>query len=295
VNTISSVASSVACAFFRSTLTICDRVLFRKQAMGFFYIYFLSVFFPLLLCSPALFFVKGINLSRFFSFHFLAVATATHLVGLSFSYAFRSQPVQRVVLRAKLPELVLPFIALFLGAKNFAISTMAPLFVSWIAVLPLLLNERFKDLLWNKITLYVSGSLLIQILVTSLIPFEKHDLAAAFELTIGLLFWRCLFTLPFCLRPGKTAKIEESVVLSQALFVIAFRSVFAILTQLTFSWCILKGNPVVVWPIMNMTPLISAVASQYILGERFQKLEAYALIGFVCAAMTPWMCRIIGY
>ncbi|MBY0529426.1 MAG: hypothetical protein K2P51_04465 [Rhabdochlamydiaceae bacterium] len=61
---------------------------------------------------------------------------------------------------------------------------------------------------------------------------------------------------------------------------LSLRAILALITQLTFTWCILEGPLWLIWPIINTTPLISSIASQFILKEKPLFKEIVALFCF---------------
>ncbi len=68
---------------------------------------------------------------------------------------------------------------------------------------------------------------------------------------------------------------------------IAFRGVIALITQFTFTWAIIEGDPLIVWPILNTTVFVSSIASQFILKEKIHRSDWIALCGvFVSSCLT---------
>jgi drug/metabolite transporter (DMT)-like permease len=76
------------------------------------------------------------------------------------------------------------------------------------------------------------------------------------------------------------AKEAEEFSIPHLVAIMLLRSFLSFGTILTFTWCTLKGNPLLIWPILNMTPLVATAASHLILKEKVSSSEQFALIGF---------------
>lgn len=86
--------------FSRSSLNITDRYLLKNDKLNFNFVYFNSIFLPLIYSFLFLPFFGNLYdvLTVFLSLPGFLLALATNLVGLSFSYAFRYEEVRHVVL-----------------------------------------------------------------------------------------------------------------------------------------------------------------------------------------------------
>lgn len=284
----------------RSSLNVIDRFLFGKKLFGFFYIYLLSLTLPCVIGIAFLLPLGNIqNLWTVFATpSCLMLSIATQLVGLSFGYAFRKHEVKHVILRAKFPELFLPLFLLFPFFRGQEESVIVnwkmalPLIITWLGILPLALRKEYLASFFDRSTLFLSGSLLLQMFVSSKIPAELNTYSQAIVLTTAILLWRCLFTLPFCLFKKKKIELEENPIDSAYVIkILILRSIIAFLTLLTFTRCIMEGNPLLIWPILNMTPLVATAASHLILKEKVSHLEKFALAGFFMGAGLTLMLK----
>lgn len=284
----------------RSSLNVIDRFLFGKKLFGFFYIYLLSLTLPCIIGIAFLLPLGNIqNLWTVFATpSCFLLSIATQLVGLSFGYAFRKHEVKQVILRAKFPELFLPLLLFFPFLKGQEQPIVAnwtmllPLIITWLGILPLALRKEYLASFCDRSTLFLSGSLLLQMFVSSKIPAESNTYSQAILLTSAMLLWRCLFTLPFCLFTKGKVESEENPADSMYLIkILLLRSIISFLTLLTFSWCIMEGNPLLIWPILNMTPLVATAASHLILKEKVTHLEKFALAGFFMGTSLTLMLK----
>ncbi len=285
-----TIATCFSNVLLRSSLNVIDRFLFGKKIFGFFYLYFLTMALPFLIGALFLLQLGELgSLWRIFtspSCFFLSIST--QLVGLSFSYAFRHHEVRQVILRAKLPELFLPLLLMipFWTSEHltdpFTWKTALPMITTWIGILPLIIWNNSRPSYFDKATLFVSGSLLIQMFFSSHIPIESNSYSETIGLTTGILLWRCFFTVPFCFfkQPGTPQEEPKEKFSLRMVNIMLLRSFISFGTLLTFTWCILEGNPLLIWPILNMTPLVATAASHLILKEKVDFTEQIALIGF---------------
>lgn len=219
------------------------------------------------------------------SFPCLLLSISAHLVGLSFCYAFRHHEVKQVIIKSKLPELVLPLFSLlpiFTTKFSADLKTIIPLIITWIGILPLYIRDKKKLNLFDKTTVFISGSLLLQMLFSAHISVPTMSLTEKVGFTTAMLLWRSIFTLPFCLKymNKKSEKLTFLIAM-----VIIIRALASFATQLTFTWSVLEGNPLFIWPILTLTPLVATMASHLILNEKIHLLELFALSSFFIGTM----------
>lgn len=285
-------ATSFSHVMFKSSLNLMDRILFSKKILGFFHLVFLASAIPLVMGCLALLYMGELRsvMGPFLTYPCFFLSLTTYLAGLTFSYSLRQHPVRHVILRAKLPELILPFLLLlpWYSQDTMDFKTWIPLIVTWIAVIPLFKNMNNYKHFFDLPTILLSGTLILQMAASSYVPQGSHTYTDIFVFTIASLMWRCLFGIPLCILQKPTEEIPEKMSFKHFSGFLFVRSVFSLLTQLTFMWCILEGQPLIFWPILNMTPLVSSVASHFLLNESIKRAEGFALLGFCLAATLPF-------
>lgn len=296
---LSVVLLSCANVASRSSLTVIDRFLFGQSKLGFLQLYFFTNALPLFLglFILAFFEERGVFWVHFLTWPCVLLAISTHLVGMSFSYAFRHSEVRQVIIKAKMPELIFAFASfvpllsnnmpLFaLGLKTYVtiIATLIGLLFIW--------SERGAKvfLLFDRTGLCIIGSLLIQMICASFMSMPTKTLQEVVVLSVATLLWRCVFMIPLLYTNrissrNKAPQPEEMACSPKDQFskisgILFFRAILALMTQLTFTWCVLKGSPFLIWPIFNTTPLVASIASQLILKENPQRSEILALLCF---------------
>ncbi|HAB99953.1 MAG TPA: hypothetical protein DCE71_09045, partial [Parachlamydiales bacterium] len=229
------------------------------------------------------------------------LALATHLVGMSFSYAFRHSEVREVIIKAKIPELFFAFASVFPILSNrfslfsFGTGTYITIISTVIGLVFIGSAKKMKiSSFFDRSGLCIIGSLMMQMLCASCHLISTKTWQDAIPLSIAMLLWRCCLTLPLLFihnrRGNKNSQVEvggssEAVLQARgALFatlrLLSTRAAFALATQFTFAWCVLEGPSYVIWPIFNTTPLVASIASQFILKERPHWSEIAALLCF---------------
>ena len=263
----------------RSSLNVIDRFLFGGRVLGFFYVQFLSLFFPFLISIGylGLFHEWTVLFDWFTSLPCFFLSISAHLVGLSYSYAFRRHQVKDVIIRSKLPELILPiilFIPFFYTKFPPNFKTLIPLVITWTGILPIYFIDRKRENLLDKTTLFIAGSSLLQMFFSSYLSVSTLDYSNKIGFTTAMLMWRWIFTLPFCFRIKEAIKGNLD---STSLSIILFRAFASFATQITFIWCVFEGNPLVVWPLLSLTPIVATVGSHIVLKEKIQKIDLIPL------------------
>jgi hypothetical protein len=193
-----TIATCFSNVLLRSSLNVIDRFLFGKKLFGFFYLYFLSLALPFLI--GILFLLQLGDLKTLWgivnSSPCFLLSISSQLVGLSFSYAFRKHEVRQVILRAKLPELFLPLLLWIPfwtnghSADFITWKTIFPLIITWIGILPLVIQNHSRSYFFDKATFFVCGSLLVQMFFSSHVRTESLSYSEAIGLTTGILLWR---------------------------------------------------------------------------------------------------------
>ncbi len=259
-----------------------DRFLFGKRLLGFFNLYFLSMLLPFLI--GVLYLASNGELSLigdwFYSLPCLLLSVSAHLVGLSYSYAFRHYEVKQVIIRSKLPELILPlffFMPFFAAKFTPSMKSLLPLVITWIGVMPLYMKSKEKLNFLDKTTLFIAGSTLLQMFFAAHLSASTTTITEKIGFTTAMMLWRSIFTIPFCFNYKSERSNQVGFVIFLIIIVRAFAS-FA--TQLTFTWCVFEGNPLYIWPILSLTPLVASVASHIILKEKIHLVELFALCAF---------------
>lgn len=279
----------------RSVGTLIDRSLFKEKDVNFFHLYFFSNISPLIFGTLVLFSLGelGAMQNYFLTLPCFFLSFVAHLVALSFSYAFRHCKVQQVVLKSKLPELFLPFLALIPIYRDQSIAfsldwkITIPLLITWIGMIPLLTHQNIRSSFFDKTTLFIGVTLLLQMgcSFASLIP--ANSFAEIVAYAVAMLMWRCLFILPFYGFQRRGQDRASRSLSKKMIGMICCRAFVAITTQVSLVWCILNGSPLLIWPIMNMSPLISWIMSQAILKEAPHRTEMTAFACFLCGSALP--------
>ncbi len=148
----------------RSSLNILDRYLYGKLSLNFFFIYFSSVFLPLIygICGVLLYDKINVSIKYFFSFNCFFLALSTHIVGLSFSLAFKYKDIRHIVLHSKIPELLFPIfiiISIFLNmpiSYKITLRCFLPLVITWLSFIPYFLNGKYTNVLFDKYALFTA-------------------------------------------------------------------------------------------------------------------------------------------
>lgn len=280
------IANCFACVASRSSLNVIDRYLFGQNSINFKFLYFSSLLLP---------FIYSLLLLPFFGTfagvieHILCIkcftwALATNLVGLSFSYAFRHKDVRHVVLHTKIPELILPVFVFFSffpdqfsGGVNW--KHLVPLALTWVSFIPYFMGGLHKTILFDKPALCLFGSLLIQMLVGSSILISLNGIEEILVFTIAFLFWRCILSLPLSLKKIKDEKIDLRALSLPIILIIIGRGVIGLIAQFTLNLALVDGHPMMIWPLLNTSVILSAIASQYFLKEQIHKSDWIALSG----------------
>jgi hypothetical protein len=222
-------------------------------------------------------------MESFLSVPCFLLALATNLVGLSFSYAFRSKDVRHVVLHTKIPELILPFFLLipFLAELQplnvLSWKHCIPLLLTWASFIPYFLKGNHKKILFDKSSLFISTTLLFQMLISSTFRMKLFTFNDLFIFTMATLLWRCILSL--VLFSKKNEPFKMGLLSTPILVLIGIRGFVALATQFTFNWAIMAGHPLLVWPILNTTLIVSSLASQFLLKEKIHKSDWIALSG----------------
>jgi hypothetical protein len=293
---LSIILLSCANVASRSSLNVIDRFVFGRSKTGFLQLYFFTNALPLVLGFFILAFLK--TKVSFWSY-FLTLpcalwALSTHLVGMSFSYAFRHCEVRQVVIKAKIPEVLFaftPFIFNTIPSFSSGLKTYASLTPTLIGLILIWLKGGSKKIpLFDRVGFYIISSLLIQMICVSSLSISADTLEGGLLISVAMLLWRCCLMLPFLYTSWKKEQnvrdeAQEPVQDSKGQFsrisgVLIFRAVLALATQLTFTWCVLKGPPLLIWPIFNTTPLVASIAAQLILKEYPHWSEVVALLCF---------------
>lgn len=288
----STLAISISNVLFRSSLNVIDRFLLSKNFLEFFQLLFITSLIPLIFgCILLLFLGELSNLIiPFMTWQCFLLSLSNHLAGLSFSSALSEQPIKQVALRAKLPELFLPLLLLLPGYSDSAlnIKTWMPLFITWIAVIPMFRRIEVFSFICDKSTFWIGSTLLLQMVASAFFFNEFQCFTEVLVFTIASILWRTIFGMIMCLKHGSSKiNTNETMTLLNFTGLIFSRSFCALVTQVTFMWCVLQGQPLIYWPIINMTPLISSAASHFLLKEKIEFAEGFALTGFCVAATLP--------
>lgn len=269
----------------RSSLNVIDRHLFGKQKLNFQLLYLSSNFIPFLYSLILLpWFGNDFFLDEFFSLRCVLLALATNLVGLSFSHAFKHKEVRHVVLHTKMPELIIPFLIFlpfipdWVMEKEVTWKHFIPLAITWLSFIPYFINGQYKKILFDSSALYLFGSLLFQIIISSTFMKSMSSWNDLLTFTVAILFWRCILSLPLAFKEACnfTSILSISVPM---ISLIAIRGLVSLITQFTFNWAIVEGHPLILWPLLNTTIILSSVMSQFVLKEPIYKSDWIALTG----------------
>lgn len=189
-----------------------------------------------------------------------------------------------MVLHSKIPELVLPllvFLSLFPDKFDGGVTWkhLIPLVLTWLSFIPYFMGGKHRKILFDKSALFLFGTLVIQMLVGSTVLMSFTNIEEILVFTIAFLFWRCILSLPLSLKKINDEKLNLSAITWPVIVIIAVRGFVGLLAQFTLNLALIDGHPLLIWPLLNTSVILSAVASQYFLKERIHSSDWVALSG----------------
>lgn len=273
-----TVTLAIGCAISRAGLNIVDRYMFGHLRISVPLGSVANNLLPGLIAAFGC--AVGLHRATFFASFInpgvIAFAFLAQLVAVLFSYAFSESTVPRTIVFSTVPDLFIPFGIWILTSKIspidylFSVATVA-------ACAPVLLetfdNRRRSNrwLIALAIGITIQASLSSTLLSTD--GFRLSQWAAMISCTV---IWRLLFATMLQVRSLKRSAHALFSLLHGQRRNTVLRSAFAVLMQVTFVLAIVGGHPLVAWPILNATPLFSAVAAGFFLKERPTRPESLA-------------------
>ncbi|MDF2550701.1 MAG: hypothetical protein K0S07_1768 [Chlamydiales bacterium] len=285
-------------AFSSSALTLVNRYTLGVKRNNPYLVLLTNTFIPFLIGYFLLVMTGGrahqLVLTYVTSYPCFLLALIFHLVSFTFSFAFKKWNVRQVVLQSKVADIVLSAIFfttyLFKDPRGCSLLTVLCLVININACIPFFLMQK-RSFLMHKTSLWVIVSLILQALFLSLGPIDKNiTLEKAAALTIATFFWQAVFSsllLMYKMQGGN--KEDQEPDLSQVANVgaLLLRPAAMLLTQATYIFSAKMGNPLLIWPIINSTPMISILMSCFFLREKLLWQDVFAMCGFTLSALLP--------
>ncbi len=289
-----TVILAIGCALSRAGLNIVDRHMFGHLRIS---VPLGSVANNLL---PGLIAAIGCTvglpwatfLASFTNLGVIAFAFLAQLVALLFSYAFSKTTVPRTIVFSTLPNLFIPFGIWIITSKISPIDCLFSV-ATVIACAPVLLAPSANRNGFSRwpialaIGITVQGSVSSTLLSTD--GFRLSQWAAMIGCTV---IWRLLFATMLQLGSLERSAHALCRLLREQRRNMLLRSTLAVLMQITFVLSIVGGHPLVSWPILNATPLFSAVAAASILSERPTRPESFACVLILLLALARPLVRL---
>ena len=232
----------------------------------------------------------GTFLASFTNIGVIVFAFIAQLVAVLFSYALRESPVPRAIVFAKVPDLFIPLGIWILTSKFsgidylFSVATVA-------ACVPVLFEVKEKGS--NRWLIAIAIGITFQGSVSSvLLRTDGFRISEWLAMIGSTVIWRLLFsTILLLWAPEKPVQALATLIRTQRWNTL-LRSALTATMQITFILAIAGGHPVVAWPILNATPLFSAVAAAYFLRERPTWPESLACALILLVALGRLFIRV---
>jgi drug/metabolite transporter (DMT)-like permease len=233
----------------------------------------------------------GTFLASFTNIGVILFALLAQLVAVLFSYALRESPVPRAIVFSKIPDLFIPFGIWILTSKFsasdylFSVATVA-------ACVPVLFEVRDKEKKSNGWLIAVAVGITVQgSLSSALLRTDGFQISEWIAMIGSTVIWRLLFSMILLVwAPERPVEALATLIRTQRWNTL-LRSALAVFMQITFILAIAGGHPVIAWPILNATPLFSAVAAAYFLRERPTWPESVACALILVVALARLFIR----
>lgn len=309
MTTLIDTTASVVNVFSRSTLIVIDRYTYGLKGKNLLIFLSINTFLPFLIGLSAVVAFRDIShlLEFIFSPACMIFSPAIQLVSFSYCWAFSKWEVKYVELQGKISDLFLPLIFIVLpasllhGREANQWQLYIPMVLSWIGFTPLIIKNHLLRNILNKSTALICSSLIIEAAISMMITKTSYANGwDAFEFALGTLFWRSMISISCSLlhvfKARKNGLKDESLPkepMDMKLTTIIFvRALITLVTQVTFIFTIATTHPLIIWPIINSTPLVSSICSKIALKEKLFWPELFALACLVCASTVPMMINV---
>ena len=288
-----TVILAIGCAVSRAGLNIVDRYMFGHLRISVPLGSVANNLLPGLIAAIGC--ALGLPLATFWAsftnLGVIAFAFLAQLVAVLFSYAFSKTTVPRTIVFSTLPNLFIPFGIWIFTSKISLIDCLFSV-ATVVACAPVLLetsDNRSGSNRWPTalaIGITVQGSISSSLLSTD--GFRLSQWAAMIGCTV---IWRLLFATLWQVRSLERSAHALFRLLREQRRSMLLRSTLTVLMQITFVLAIVGGHPLVSWPILNATPLFSAVAAASILKERPTRPESFACALILLLALARPLVR----
>ena len=204
---VNPVLVSLCSVFSRSCLNVIDRHSLGIKGNDLHFSLIINVLIPLLLGSVGFLYIGSFHhvLDEFFTFSCFILSLVIQIVSYAFSRALKQYFVIQVIIQAKIADLFLPVIVFCLATYGIGKSELTDTVGWWSYALnlggfiPLLFTQTKSSFLFNKTSLILIASLLLQVVVVSSYKSENnHEMREMIALVLATLSWRLLFTLASC-------------------------------------------------------------------------------------------------
>ncbi|MES2769135.1 MAG: hypothetical protein V4596_08320 [Bdellovibrionota bacterium] len=200
------------------------------------------------------------------------------LAAHAFSYAFKHMKIPAVIIFSKMADLFIP-IGIFLFSSIWNWSDFLFSVSTFLVCVPIFIFQNKKGHIHLFSALAVLFVLVIQ---GSFSPWFMSGVSSDswIHYTVALIFWRLVFSLLGVINNSKEFSMHPtcSKKFRKYLSIMLVRSVLTLGAQAFLVLSLSQERPVLAWPVLNATGLISVVFSSLILREHAGKYEILAVI-----------------
>ncbi len=260
---------AVACfsILSRASINVIDRWQFAYKKECVIQITFFNNLFPVFLAVGCSLLLGYGNLvyKNIFCFDAFFLGAIIQVVAIIFSYAIKKYELLKVTLMTRASDFFMPIIFGFVGGFH-NINQIVVQLIGFLITVPLFL--RFKIFELNSLYFLV----LIVLGVTAQAIFGKYFMGNYFShknfeglifFTIGVIFWRTIWTLPMLFYKFKTLNFSIT-----PLKITLLRSILTFGTQISFIYTINSIFVDIALPILNLTGLFSIVLASLLMKEK---------------------------
>ena len=286
----------VVCVLSRGGLNSIDRYLFGIKGLDVNLQNCINSVFPLIigLCLTSFFYPNGQLMTSFWGIECFLSAVLMQFVSYAFSLSFKQCCVRDVIVTTKIADLIFIPILCLLCLKFFDVESLTAIFqkpsvlpylIGLCACVPLFIGAKNLAFLLHPTALLLVASLSAQFFLSLLIKKETLcTIEQGLFFTLGIFVWRSIFSLSILLFSEKVEIRKEEYTLS-FMWQVVGRACLMLVSYATFVLSLELRQPLIVFPILNSGPLVSALLAQIFLNEKLKKREVVAIFGLSCSSM----------
>jgi uncharacterized membrane protein len=279
---------AVLSASSRAALNLFDRHMYGTRRRSVYTTMVLNLALPLAVCLALVFIMQRLCLfgSIFASWATLIPAAVIQLVSYAYANAFKRSPILNVVVCSKIGELLIP-IALLPWTGVWRPSDYVFYVLAFVAIVPMIRrrNDNAEPSvacanMFHHSLLWVVGATILQAVVFQLHPpgIGYTAIGEAFLYHTGVLAWRVIMSIAIMLLQPRSAQFDtQPLTMSDTPWLVA-RGLCFVATQVTFIAALQQPDAYLVWPALNATSLLSALAASWLLEERLNRGELLSLM-----------------